>query len=175
MASDEALYENAPQTHSNLSLKRNYIAGEWVAGESARPNVNPSDLSDIIGEYAQADVAQTKAAIAAAHSALPDWSTSGIQLRSDVLERVAGELLARRAELGDLLAREEGKTLAEATAEVVRAGQIFRFFAGEVLRQTGHRLASVRPGTTSKSRASRWQQCGVQARGASWCRARPGP
>lgn len=132
--------------HSNLSLKRNYIAGEWVTGDSARPNVNPSDLSDMIGDYAQADAAQTKAAIAAAHSTFPAWSKSGIQLRSDILEKVAGELLARRAELGDLLAREEGKTLAEATAEVVRAAQIFRFFAGEVLRQTGDRLASVRPG-----------------------------
>jgi len=132
--------------HSNLPIKRNYIAGEWVAGDGARPNVNPSDLADVIGEYAQADATQTKAAIAAADSAFPGWSTSGIQLRSDVLEKVAGELLARRAELGDLLAREEGKTLAEATAEVVRAGQIFRYFAGEVLRQTGDRLASVRPG-----------------------------
>ncbi|ROZ75257.1 aldehyde dehydrogenase family protein [Ramlibacter sp. WS9] len=127
-------------------MKRNYIAGEWVAGAGALANVNPSDLSDVIGEYAQADEAQAQAAIEAAVAAFPAWSTSGIQLRADVLERVAAELLARRTELGDLLAREEGKTLAEATAEVARAGQIFRFFAGEVLRLSGDRLASVRPG-----------------------------
>ena len=127
-------------------MKRNYIAGEWVAGAGARANVNPSDLSDVIDDYAQADEAQTHAAIEAAAAAFPAWSTSGIQLRADALEKVAAELLARRAELGDLLAREEGKTLAEATAEVARAGQIFRFFAGEVLRQSGDRLSSVRPG-----------------------------
>ena len=127
-------------------MRKNYIAGEWVAAAGARANLNPSDLSDVIGDYAQADEAQTHTAIEAAAAAFPAWSMSGIQLRADVLEKVAAELLARRAELGDLLAREEGKTLAEATAEVARAGQIFRFFAGEVLRQSGDRLASVRPG-----------------------------
>jgi aldehyde dehydrogenase (NAD+) len=127
-------------------MKCNYIAGEWVAGNSVRENINPSDVLDVVGHYAQADVNQAQAAIAAAAAAFPAWSTSGIQARADALEKVASELLARRAELGDLLAREEGKTLAEAQAEVVRAGQIFRFFAGEALRQGGEKLPSVRPG-----------------------------
>ena len=45
----------------------------------------------------------------------------------------------------DLLAREEGKTLPEATGEDARAGQIFAFFAGEALRLTGEKgVASSR-------------------------------
>ena len=48
--------------------------------------------------------------------------------------------------MGELLAREEGKTLAEGTGEAVRAGQIFRFFAGEALRLQGERLPPLRPG-----------------------------
>jgi len=127
-------------------MRHNHIGGEWVAGHSSRPNVNPSDLSDIIDHYAQGDEQQTLGAIAAAKAALPAWATSGIQSRADALEKVATELLARREELGNLLAREEGKTLPEAIAEVNRAGQIFRFFAGEVLRAGGEKLASVRPG-----------------------------
>jgi alpha-ketoglutaric semialdehyde dehydrogenase len=54
--------------------------------------------------------------------------------------------LARKDELGALLAREEGKTLPEATGEAARAGNIFKFFAGEALRGGGESLASVRPG-----------------------------
>ncbi|HSV81360.1 MAG TPA: aldehyde dehydrogenase family protein [Ramlibacter sp.] len=127
-------------------MKQNYIAGEWIASAEARANINPSDLADVVGHYAQADEAQARAAVEAAAHAFPAWSTANVQLRADALEQVASELLARRAELGDLLAREEGKTLAEATAEVARAGQIFRFFAGEALRIPGERLASVRPG-----------------------------
>ncbi|NRF67713.1 aldehyde dehydrogenase family protein [Aquincola sp. S2] len=127
-------------------MRPNLIGGRWVDGPRARPNINPSDLSDVIGHYAEADEAQAAAAVAAAAAAAPAWALSGPQARADALEQVAAELLARRAELGDLLAREEGKTLPEAVAEVVRAGQIFRFFAGEALRQAGDRLPSVRPG-----------------------------
>jgi aldehyde dehydrogenase (NAD+) len=127
-------------------MRHNYIGGEWVAGAGSRPNVNPSDLSDVIDHYAQGDAEQTGAAIAAAKAAFPAWSVHGLQARADALEQVAAELLARRDELGNLLAREEGKTLPEAVAEVARAGQIFRFFAGEVLRAHGEKLASVRPG-----------------------------
>ena len=36
----------------------NYIGGEWVAGASTTRDVNPSDLSDVVGEYAQADAKQ---------------------------------------------------------------------------------------------------------------------
>lgn len=117
-----------------------------MAGVSARANVNPSDLSDIVDHYSHADEAQTRAAVEAASAAFPAWSRSGVQDRANALEKVATELLARQVELGDLLAREEGKTWGEATAEVARAGQIFRFFAGEVMRQSGERLASVRLG-----------------------------
>ncbi|WP_443192017.1 aldehyde dehydrogenase family protein [Pseudomonas indica] len=124
----------------------NYIGGEWVAGASYSTNINPSDLSDSLGEYAQADAAQVFAAIAAAREAFPAWSTSGIQARADALDKVGSEILGRREELGQLLAREEGKTLPESIGEVARAGNIFKFFAGECLRQSGELLASVRPG-----------------------------
>ena len=126
----------------------NYIDGQWVAGASYSNNINPSDLSDVVGEYAQADAAQVDQAIAAARAAFPAWSTSGIQARSDALDKVGCEILARREELGALLAREEGKTLPEAIGEATRAGNIFKFFAGECLRQAGEVLASVRPGVS---------------------------
>jgi acyl-CoA reductase-like NAD-dependent aldehyde dehydrogenase len=125
---------------------KNLIGGEWVAGASASRNVNPSDTSDVVGEYAQADAAQTRQAIAAARQAFAGWSLSTPQQRFDILDAAGTEILARRAELGDLLAREEGKTLPEAIGEVQRAGNIFKFFAGEALRPGGEALPSVRPG-----------------------------
>jgi len=129
-------------------MKPLLIGGEWVAGARARPNINPSDTRDTIADYAQADAAQARMAVDAAVAAFPAWSASGPQQRFDVLDQVGSEILARSTELGDLLAREEGKTLPEAIGEVKRAGQIFKFFAGEALRQRGELLASVRPGIT---------------------------
>jgi len=126
--------------------RKNFIGGEWVEGSEAVPDVNPSNLADVVGEYARAGVAQAEQAIAAARDAFPAWAEAGIQKRFDALDFVGSELLARRDELGRLLSREEGKTLREGIAEVVRAGQIFKFFAGEALRIGGERLPSVRPG-----------------------------
>jgi len=127
-------------------MKQLYIAGEWCDGVAARANVNPSDTTDIVGDYAQADRALTEAAIGSARAAFGGWSRSTPQVRADALDRIGSELLARKEELGRLLSREEGKTLPEGVAEAARAGQIFKFFAGEALRCSGERLPSVRPG-----------------------------
>ncbi|UNV88717.1 MULTISPECIES: aldehyde dehydrogenase family protein [unclassified Comamonas] len=124
---------------------RNLINGEWVAGEATALNLNPSDLSDVVGEYAQGSATDVDAAMAAASAAFPAWATYSIQARHDALDRIGNEILARKDELGDLLAREEGKTLPEAVGEVARAGQVFKFFAGECLRLVGENLPSIRP------------------------------
>ncbi len=126
-------------------MHKNLIAGDWVEGAGVSRNVNPSDTNDVIGEYAQADAAQTDTAIEAARAAFPAWARTTPQERHDILLRASIEILARRDELGRLLAREEGKTLPEAVGEVSRAGHIFDFFAGETLRVPGEKFASVRP------------------------------
>jgi alpha-ketoglutaric semialdehyde dehydrogenase len=124
----------------------NYIDGQWVDGSSWSDNRNPSDLSDVIGEYAQADKTQTETAIGAAARAFQAWSVGSIQERANILDKVGADILARKDELGRLLAREEGKTLPEGIGETVRAGHIFKFFAGEALRLSGEKIPSVRPG-----------------------------
>lgn len=125
---------------------KNYIAGEWVAGEGVSRNVNPSNTDDVIGEYARATAQQTKDAIAAARAAAPGWARATPQVRYDALMAISNEIMARKDELGRLLSREEGKTLAEGVGEATRAGQIFSFFAAEALRIPGERVNSIRPG-----------------------------
>src|ERR671931_1615689 len=127
-------------------MRKNFVAGEWVEGKGVNEDINPSDLSDIVDRFAAADAALVERAVSAARQAWPAWSISTPQARFDALDFVGSEILARRAELGDLLAREEGKTLAEGIGEVARAGQIFKFFAGEALRTGGEIVPSVRPG-----------------------------
>ncbi|MBR9911725.1 MAG: aldehyde dehydrogenase family protein [Gammaproteobacteria bacterium] len=125
---------------------KNLINGIWTGGSTGSININPSDIDDVIGEYAQADKEQTEAAIGAAKEAFGLWSISSIQQRFDILDAAGTEILARKQELAMLLAREEGKALPDALGEVQRAGQIFKFFAGECVRQTGEKLASIRDG-----------------------------
>ncbi|MFC4216924.1 aldehyde dehydrogenase family protein [Pseudophaeobacter arcticus] len=124
----------------------NLIAGSWEDTSDGCANVNPSDISDILGMAAMSSTADMDRAIASARGAAADWARATPQMRFDVLDFIGSEILARQAELGHLLSREEGKTLPEGIGEASRAGQIFKFFAGECLRQTGDHLASVRPG-----------------------------
>ncbi|MBY5406906.1 aldehyde dehydrogenase family protein [Rhizobium leguminosarum] len=127
-----------------MTIYQNLIAGEWV-GSNATKNINPSDTNEVVGLYADGSADDTRDAIAAAKAAFPAWSRSGIWERHVILKRAGDEIMARKDELGALLAREEGKTLPEATGEVIRASQIFEFFAGEALRLAGEVLPSVRP------------------------------
>lgn len=127
-------------------LKSNYIAGEWLSGADVNRNINPSDTGDLVGEYARADEAQVLQAIDAAFEARLPWQRKTAEERSDALDRIGTEILARRDELGRLLSREEGKTLAEGIGEATRAGRVFKFFAGEALRLGGEKLASIRAG-----------------------------
>jgi alpha-ketoglutaric semialdehyde dehydrogenase len=129
-----------------MGARQNFIGGDWVDGASAKPNQNPSNVADVIGDYTRADEKQAIGAIEAAQAAAAPWAAATPQARADALDMIGAEILARKQELGELLSREEGKTLPEGVGEATRAGQIFKFFAGEALRVPGQKLASVRPG-----------------------------
>ncbi|MCA0927919.1 aldehyde dehydrogenase family protein [Ruegeria profundi] len=123
-----------------------YIDGRWQNGAGEIENRNPSDVSDLIGTFAQASADQLDAALEAAKRAQKTWWAAGIQKRHDVLMAIGTELMARADEIGRLVSREEGKPLAEGKGEVYRAGQFFTYYAGECLRGHGDLAESVRPG-----------------------------
>jgi acyl-CoA reductase-like NAD-dependent aldehyde dehydrogenase len=136
-----------PMKHGDLQINaRHYINGRWETGVTMGVSENPSDTREVVAEYARADRNQTEVAIRAAVEAFEHWSHATPQRRADALDQIGSEILARKDELGSLLAREEGKTLPEAIGEAARAGNIFKFFAGEALRGDGQSLASVRAG-----------------------------
>lgn len=123
----------------------NLIAGQWVSHGNYQENLNPSDISDVIGLYTHGDAAAVDDAVAAAQAARAGWAVATPQARHDLLEKTGRALAERAEEIGRLLSREEGKTLAEGIGETMRAAQVFKFFAGEALRQTGDLTPSVRP------------------------------
>ncbi len=128
------------------NLTNNFIAGNWVEGSSSIANINPSDTNDTIGQYAQASISQLEDALNASKVAQQKWAMTGLEKRQAILMSIGEEMMARSAELGELLSREEGKPLAEGKGEVYRAGQFFTYYAAEVLRQSGDTSDSVRAG-----------------------------
>ena len=125
---------------------QNYINGQWVGSSAVIENINPSDTSDVVGHYAKASSEDCLAAIAAANAAFAGWSQSGLEQRKQVLDFIGAELIARSGEIGEILAREEGKTRAEGVGEVYRSGQFFQYYGAEALRLMGENTQSVRPG-----------------------------
>jgi alpha-ketoglutaric semialdehyde dehydrogenase len=124
----------------------NLIDGRSIDSTERIPDINPSNIQDIVGEFARGTAADVQHAIAAAKHAFAKWSLTTPQERFDILDRAGTEILARKEELGRLLSREQGKPLADAVGEAARAGAIFKYFAGEAVRLRGDKLESVRPG-----------------------------
>ncbi len=111
---------------------QNFIGGDWVSAASGKTftNQNPADTREAVASYQQSGQSEGAAAVAAAQSAFPGWASMTPVARGRVLSKASQILELRKAELAELLTREEGKTLAEATGEVQRACDIFRFFGG---------------------------------------------
>lgn len=110
----------------------NLIGGEWVPAASGQTftNVNPADTREAVAQYPAGGRADAQAAVAAAQAAFPSWSSQTSVARGRVLSKASQLIESKKPELAELLTREEGKTLAEATGEVQRTADIFRFFGG---------------------------------------------
>ncbi len=90
----------------------NFIGGEWVAARSGKTyqNRNPADAREIVAEYASGSREDAQEAIQAAAKASPAWSAATAVARGRVLSKTSQLLETRKAELAELLTREEGKT-----------------------------------------------------------------
>lgn len=96
-----------------------------------RPVVNPANLSDIVGQVADASPATVDAAIGAAVAAAPIWQSTPPQERAACLRRAADLLESRLPLLLGLIVREAGKTLPNAVAEVREAVDFLRYYADQ--------------------------------------------
>lgn len=116
------------------------INGASVHGASSMGVINPA-TGQVFVSCARASEAQLDAAVAAAKSAFAAWSRKSYAERASLLNDVADEIARRESELATLLTREQGKALAEATAEVGASAAFIRHLASielhpEVLEDT---------------------------------------
>lgn len=123
------------------------IGGDWVAG-SGEPlhRNNPARPAEVVATGVEASAGDVDRAVASAVRARSAWSRQTAHARGAVL-RAASSLLHDRAQRhGRELAREEGKTLAEAVGEVRRAAQILDYVGSEPDRASGQVFSSPRRG-----------------------------
>ena len=128
---------------------RNYVDGEWVAGEGDRvdPVVNPATGAEL-ASVPCASAADVDAAVAAAREAFDDWRATPAVDRAQYLFDLKAELDDRQEEIAQALTREHGKTLEEARGEIRRGIENVEVAAGapNMLREGGGVVEDVAPG-----------------------------
>jgi acyl-CoA reductase-like NAD-dependent aldehyde dehydrogenase len=123
---------------------RSYVNGRWYhpQSKSTSKNINPADVSDVIGEYPLATAADVRLAIDGAVKAWPSWKKTPGPERGRVLWRAADISRRRIDEIATTLTREEGKILKEARGEVLKGISLLEYYAGEGFRMHGKTLPS---------------------------------
>ena len=126
---------------------KNLIGGEWVGASdhATFETRNPAHADEVLAVFPSATAADAAQAAAAAAEAFPAWAATPAPARGAILFKAAEILTERLDEVARTLTREEGKTLAEANGEVVRARDILRYFGGEGWRLGGDVLPANAP------------------------------
>ncbi len=91
----------------------------------------------ILAELPDAGPAEATAAVDAAAAALPGWAATSPRERAEVLRRTYDAMIAASDELTALIASENGKSQADARAEVAYAAEFFRWYSEEAVRGDG--------------------------------------
>ena len=128
----------------------NLIDGQSVDSTERTSDINPSNVHDIVGEFARGTPADVGRAVASARQAFAKWSMTTPQERFDILDRAGTEILARKEELGRLLSREQGSRSPTGSA---KPGGPARSSSTSPARQCGSAAtSSIRCGRASKSK-----------------------
>jgi aldehyde dehydrogenase (NAD+) len=125
-----------------VKVFKNLINGQWVDASNGATfeNFNPANTTEVIGAFPSATREDTRSAIAAAREAFPKWAGMPAPNRGAILDKASQIIAGRMDEMAAALTREEGKTLAEAKGEAIRARDLFRYFGGEGWRIKGDLL-----------------------------------
>lgn len=121
------------------------IGGLAVTDGEAVEIRNPSDLDETVGEAIHADAAIVDDAVSTARRGARMWRDTPLMDRARILLEASRLIATRKSDIARVMSREQGKILADATAEVQRAADMFAYFAGEVLRSHGELYPSMRP------------------------------
>jgi aldehyde dehydrogenase (NAD+) len=123
------------------------VGGRSREGDEVVDDVNPASPDERVATVSLATPHLAAQAVDAAATAFSAWRDTPPPARGDVLRRAANLVDERADAIGRDLAREEGKTLAEAVGETRRAAAILRYYAGQTLEPDGETYPSHSPVT----------------------------
>ena len=123
-----------------------YVDGDFRLGSDIAPDTSPADPDDLVATVSLAGSELAAEAIAAAGRSASIWAGTPAAERGEILRRAASRLDERAQDIGRDLAREEGKTLAEAVRETQLAARVLRYYASQALDPDGETYPSQQAG-----------------------------
>jgi len=117
---------------------RHYINREWIQGKGERfQSVNPAKFDEVVGEFAHGTKDEAAAAVGAAYEAFHTWRQLSRIRRGECFDRLC-QLIKRDLEpLTALVAREAGKQINEARADVIEGLHMCQYVFGTVRMSHG--------------------------------------
>jgi len=100
-------------------------------------NINPAEISDVVGRFQASTAADARSAVDAASAAFEAWKKVPVSSRAMVLNRAANYLEGNADRFANEMTREQGKALNLAKDELLRSAQTLRFYAVEGQSFTG--------------------------------------
>ena len=122
-----------------------YINGEWLSARESIPVTNPADDA-VIGCIPSLGRAETRRAIESARDAFSSWSRMTAKKRSQILKCWYTYICENKNDLAYIMTCEQGKPLAEATAEILSAAAYIEWFAEEAKRVYGDTIPMSQEG-----------------------------
>ncbi len=117
---------------------------QWTAGPvikgvqqdgKTQPVLNPADRSDQVGTVSDATEDDVQTAFDLVAKGQPLWQKASPAERAAAVEKIGDLYEQNHAELMTILAREAGKSLPDALAEIREAVDFCRFYAKEAVRE----------------------------------------
>ena len=134
------------------------IGGQWRRGSRSFDVDNPADKT-VVARVADGDKTQALAAVSAAVAAAAGWRDTSPRSRSEILYRTFEAMRRDADEFVALICAENGKSEADARAEVGYAAEFFRWFAEEAVRTGGqYGEAPGRRGAHCRHSSSSWRR-----------------
>ena len=115
-----------------------FIGGKFLAASDGGTfEVTDPATERSLGAVANGTVEDADAAVSAAAAALPAWAALAPRARAEILRRAFELIVAQQEPLARLITRENGKSLADARAEMAYAAEFFRWYSEEAVRNIG--------------------------------------
>lgn len=123
-------------------MQKNFIGGQWTVAASGQtlPVYDPS-TGEVFDELARGSAEDVDCAVAAARAALSGaWGQMTATERGRILSRMSALILARAEELAQLEARDTGKPMSQARADIQVAARYCEFYGGAADKVHGQHI-----------------------------------